>query len=159
MIDKLKLIKLIYLTERKSLADWNRPMLFDELFSLPHGPICSSTLNGIDGAYPNSVWEEYIKRHGNKTVAVKRLARDGLDEVSDAEFDIVEAVWKQFGGFTDSQLRNFTHKNCPEYTVTTGRIPISYKELLEAVGASAEDATSIERDISCHRREVSAMMG
>src|SRR5215204_5006759 len=49
MLDKLKLIKLIYMTERKFVGDNHCPMLFDELYSLPHGPICSSTLNGIDG--------------------------------------------------------------------------------------------------------------
>jgi uncharacterized phage-associated protein len=49
LIEKLKLIKLIYLTERRFIANHKHPMLYDELYSLPHGPICSSTLNGIDG--------------------------------------------------------------------------------------------------------------
>lgn len=160
MIDKLKLIKLIYLTERRCLADWHRPMLFDEMFSLPHGPICSSTLNGIDGAFQKSTWDEYISRHGNKVVAVKRLSRADLDEVSDAEFSIVERIWKRFGGYTASGLRNWTHENCREYTdITEGRIPISYKEVLEQVGASAEEAEAIERDIANLRREESALAG
>jgi uncharacterized phage-associated protein len=160
MIDKLKLIKLIYLTERKCLEDWQRPILFDELFSLPHGPICSSTLNGIDGAYPKSEWDEYIARNGNKTVATKKLNRDDLDEVSDAELDIVNDVWKQFGSFTASRLRNFTHDNCSEYTdIARGRIPISYKEVLEATGTDSSDAEAIEREISGLRREESALTG
>ena len=48
VIEKLKLIKLIIFRER-FLSEYHHPMLFDELYSLPHGPICSSTLNGIDG--------------------------------------------------------------------------------------------------------------
>jgi uncharacterized phage-associated protein len=160
MIDKLKLIKLIYLAERKCLTDWHRPMLYDEMFSLPHGPICSSTLNGIDGAFQKAVWDEFIKRHGNKVVAVKRLSRADLDEVSDAELDIVENTWKRFGGFTASRLRNYTHDNCPEYTdITSGRIPISYKEVLQAVGTPAEEADGIEQDIANLRREESALTG
>lgn len=160
MIDKLKLIKLIYLTERKCLADWHRPMLLDELFSLPHGPICSSTLNGIDGAYNKALWDTFISRHGNKVVSAKKLSRDDLDEVSDAELDIVEDIWKLFGGYTASRLRNYTRDNCSEYTdVTSGCIPISYKQLLEAIGASSDDADAIEREISMLRREESALTG
>lgn len=160
MIDKLKLIKLIYLTERKCLAEWHRPMLFDEMFSLQHGPICSNTLNGIDQAFQKPLWEGFIKRHGNKVVATKKLSRDDLDEISDAEFDIVEDIWRRFGGYTASRLRNFTHDNCAEYTdVTSGRIPISYKEILEALRVSAEDAEAIEREISELRREESALAG
>jgi uncharacterized phage-associated protein len=159
MIDKLKLIKLIYLAERRCLADWHRPMLFDEMFSLPHGPVCSSTLNGIDGAFQKTTWDEYISRHGNRVVAVKRLSRSDLDEVSDAEFSIVERIWRRFGGKTASQLRNYTHDKCPEYTETSGRIPISYKEILTEVGASVEEAEAIERDIANLRREESALTG
>ena len=160
MIDKLKLIKLIYLTERKCLADWHRPVLFDEMFSLQHGPICSSTLNGIGGAFQQAVWDSFIKRHGNKVVAVKTLSREDLDEVSDAEFDIVEDVWKTFGGFTASRLRNYTHEHCPEYTdIKSGRIPISYKEILEALAVPTEDAEAIDREISSLRREESALTG
>src|SRR5690349_9448667 len=62
LIEKLKLIKLVYLAERTCLKDWHRPILFDELFSLPHGPICSSTLNGIDGAVHAEMWAEFIAR-------------------------------------------------------------------------------------------------
>jgi uncharacterized phage-associated protein len=160
MIDKLKLIKLIYLTERKCLQDWHRPILFDELFSLPHGPICSSTLNGIDGAFPASDWDEYITRNGNKVVATKKFTRDDLDEVSDAEFDIVKDVWNKFRTYSASNLRNFTHDNCSEYTdVANGRIPISYKEVLEAIGSPSAEAEAIEREISELRREESALTG
>jgi uncharacterized phage-associated protein len=106
------------------------------------------------------MWDGFITRHGNKVVATKKLSRDDLDEISDVEFDIVEDIWKQFGGFTASRLRNFTHDNCAEYTdITSGRIPISYRDILEAVGTSTEDAEAIERDISNLRREESALTG
>lgn len=160
MMDKLKLIKLIYLTERECLKEWHRPMLFDELFSLPHGPICSSTLNGIDGAYPGSDWNAYITRNGNKVVPTKKFTRADFDEVSDAEFDIVAQIWSKFGRYTASQLRNYTHQNCAEYTdISSGRIPISYREILEAVGTSAAEADAIEDEISELRREESALTG
>jgi uncharacterized phage-associated protein len=159
-IEKLKLIKLVYLTERKCLEDWHRPILFDELFSLPHGPICSGTLNGINGTIHENIWDDFISRSGNETAAVKFFQRDDLDEISDAEIEIAESVWKDFGHLTASQLRKYTHDNCPEYTeITAGRIPISYREVLEALGASMAQAEAIEREISILRREESALTG
>ncbi len=158
-IEKLKLIKLVYLAERQCLEEWHRPLLFDELFSLPHGPICSSTLNGINGNIHEGIWDDFVARNGNEIVAMKRFERDSLDEISDAEFDVIEATWSRFGDMTASQLRNYTHAHCAEYTETTGRIPISYRELLEAVGTPPEEADAIDRDISELRREESALAG
>jgi uncharacterized phage-associated protein len=157
-IEKLKLIKLIYFTEREFLKAHFRPILFDELFSLPHGPICFSTLNGIDGSIHGDVWEDFVVRNGNVVVAKKKFSRDDLDEVSDAELETADGVWKNLGHMTASQLRNFSHENCPEYTeVINGRVPISYREVLEAVGASEEEAEEVEREISDLRREESLL--
>ncbi len=151
-IEKLKLIKLLYFMERKFLSENHHPMLFDEYYSLPHGPICSSTLNGIDGIIHGEIWDNYIARNGNVVVAMKYLSRDDLDEVSDAELAVVDDIWRDFGQMTASQLRNYSHENCPEYTETTGRIPISYKQILRAVGEEDADvlASDIEDMIDLH---------
>ena len=144
-IEKLKLIKLLYFAERKFLSENHHPMLFDEYYSLPHGPICSSALNGMDGIIHGEIWDDYIARNGNVVVAIQHLSRDELDEVSDAELAVVDDIWRDFGRMTASQLRNYSHENCPEYTETTGRIPISYKQILRAVGE--EDADVLASDI------------
>ena len=146
-IEKLKLIKLIYLAERKYLFEHHHPMLFDEFYSLPHGPICSSTLNGINGVVHEALWDEYVARNGNVVVAVKAVAREDLNEISDAEITAITGVWKEFSDMTASQLRNHTHHNCPEYTETDhARIPISYRQIFEALGE--EDAEGISQSIS-----------
>jgi uncharacterized phage-associated protein len=157
IIEKLKLIKLIYFSERRVLTDHHRPMLFDELFSLPHGPICSSTLNGIDGAIHGHIWDDFMARNGNNIVAMKRFSREDLDEISDEEIDALEKVWAEFGHMSASQLRNYSHERCVEYIETTGRIPIAYREVLEAVGVPEAEAEAIEREIADIRREESAL--
>ena len=145
-IEKLKLIKLVYLSEREFLSAYHHPMLFDEYYSLPHGPICSSTLNGINGVIDESLWDEYIARNGNIVVAVKAVERDDLDHVSDAEMEVLQNVWKKFSGLTASQIRNYTHENCSEYTETDkARVPISYHQIFEAIGE--EDALNIANEI------------
>jgi uncharacterized phage-associated protein len=159
LIEKLKLIKLLYLAERRSLGERHVPMLYDELFSLPHGPICSSTLNGIDGHIHAEIWDEYLAHNGNLTLSVRSFAREEFDEISDAEIDILEETWKQFGSKSASDLRNWSHENCPEYTeVGPGnRLAISYRDVLKALGV--EDAEAIDSEISDFRRAESALLG
>lgn len=146
-IEKLKLIKLVYLSERKFLSEYHQPMLFDEYYSLPHGPVCSGVLNGINGMIHESLWDEYIARNGNIVVAVKSVGRNDLDHISDAEMAVLDGIWDEFSELTASQIRNHTHANCPEYTETDrARVPISYRQIFEAIGEN--DATNIANNIS-----------
>jgi len=137
-IDKLKLAKLQYLAEREFLARHLRPMTYDELYSLPHGPICSGALNGAEGKLGGREEWNAIQAHGNQHIHGSHgLGRDDLDEVSDADFDVIMAVWDKFGQMTAGQLRTFTHDpaNCPEYTEVAGsRVRISYADVLSALG-------------------------
>jgi len=154
-IDKLKLIKLIYMTERGFLHEHHSPLLLDELYSLPHGPVCSSTLNGIDGVIHESVWGDYIGRHGRDHIFARKFERAQFDELSDAAVAIANEVWSQFRDMSAWEIRNWTHENCDEYTETTGRIPISYREVLGALNDPAAD--SIDQEISELRRAENAL--
>lgn len=151
-MEKLKLIKLVYLSEREFVSTYGEPMLYDELFSLPHGPICSSCLNAMDGKIEDQIWAKYLTRDGARNISAKKqFEREELDELSDAEIDVLSAVWDSFGFMTASQIRNYTHKNCPEYTeVGRGRVPIWYRDILRATGD--EDADEIEDRIGTTRR-------
>lgn len=158
-IEKLKLIKLIYFSEREFLKHHRLPMLFDEFYSLPHGPICSAALNGIDGkldAGDEDIWGEHIARNGNVVVAMKRFVREELDEIHRPEVKMLNYVWHRFGDMTASQLRNYSHENCPEYTeVTEGRIPISYRDVMIALGFTGVAADAVDDNVKNIRRKES----
>lgn len=144
-IEKLKLIKLIYLAERLFIEKYGQPMLFDEFYSLKHGPICSSTLDGINGNLKEDEWSLYLDRSGNKISNAVTTDRNDLDEISDAEMDVLGSIWESFGFMTPSQIRNYTHRNCPEYReVNDGRLPISYKEVFEALNFDQADILADE---------------
>lgn len=150
-IEKLKLIKLIYLCEREHLDRFDESMLLDELYSLPHGPICSSTLNGINGIIHNEVWDDYVTRNGNIIMPVRNFDRDSLDDLSDEDLDLAGAVWAKFGHMTASQIRNYTHLHCPEYTeLEVGRLPISYRDVLVALGS--DRALELEQEMASLRQ-------
>lgn len=135
-IEKLKLIKLLYLAEREFMGKYGQPMFYDEFFSLPHGPICSNILDGINGKLDKAFWSKYVSKNANKVVLVCPVTRDDLDEISDAELEILNIIWESFGWMTSGQIRNHTHKHCPEYVeIKEGRVPIYYTELFKVLGA------------------------
>lgn len=159
-IEKLKLVKLIYLAERDFLGEYHFPMLFDEFYSLYNGPVCSATLNGIDGVIHGEIWDHYITRHGkDRIVAVKKFAPTAYDELSAAERSMATKIWTEFGHKTAGQLVEYTHKKCPEWVgVKEGRrLPIRYSDILAAFGESNADA--IDHQIDQMRRAESALAG
>jgi hypothetical protein len=61
--------------------------------------------------------------------------REALDEVSDAEFAILEHVANEFGAMSGWDLREYTHRNCPEWKDPCGSSnPISYEDIFHALG-------------------------
>ena len=92
-ITKAKIIKLVYLSEREFMSRYSHPMTFDEFFSVKHGPICSATLNGIDGNLGTPEWGILQLGDENEVSTTRGLGRKDLDEVSDAEFEVLKDIW------------------------------------------------------------------
>lgn len=135
-LDKMKLIKLIYLAEREFVSRHGHPMLFDEFYSLEHGPICSSALNGLNLELDEKLWGSFIRKDDNKIIATGTPKREALDHVSAAEWKALDDTWAKYGHMTAAELRAHTHDNCAEYEeVPSGRrLQISYKDLFKALG-------------------------
>ncbi len=82
----------------------------------------------------DGIWAAYLTRNGNHVYPARAITRAELDEVSDAEFESVLSVRDEFSKMSASQLRNYTHKYCAEYT-----------EVPEAVGCRSRIRASSMR--------------
>src|SRR5258708_7325249 len=76
-INKMKLIKLMYLIDREALVRWGEPITGDRMLSIPYGPVLSNTLDLLnfgDSALSDipggsdAVWDPYITEE-NYTVS------------------------------------------------------------------------------------------
>ena len=149
-LDKLKLIKLIYLSEREYLKRHSLPMTLDEFYSLKDGPIASAALNGLNGLLTQSLWDKWIKRTGNKIGIAKKRERKQFDHLSEADISVMDYVWDQFGGMTTPEIWNYVHTKCPEYqSVQTGRLVIRYVDILKVL--KKDHADRIDNDIRALR--------
>jgi len=138
-INVLKLMKLLYLSDRAHLAEYDSPILFDYFVSMPHGPVESLTYNAITGGAPEpQEWDNFIAGRGigEYEISVREnISPENLDELSRAECKTLEAVWEKFGHMTQYQIRDWTHSHCGEWEDPHGSsAPIPYARVLKFLG-------------------------
>ncbi len=149
----LKLLKLMYLADREAMKEYGFPITGDKVVAMPHGPVLSMTLNFINGDVESvdDGWEAWISDRENHEVAI-RDRQDALDELSKAELDVLAKVWKTFGKMSKWEIRDYTHKHCPEWVDPQGSSqPISYKRIFEALGKSNEEASALAENIEAQQ--------
>jgi uncharacterized phage-associated protein len=144
----LKLMKLLYLADREALQRFDAPMSGDRLVSMPHGPVLSGTLNHMNGDVQSAPggWESWISDRENHEVSLRKRpeSRDSLDELSDAELEVLESVWGKFGHMGKWEIRDYTHDHCPEWRDPKGSMtPIAYEDVFLALGRTLEDARAM----------------
>jgi uncharacterized phage-associated protein len=135
----LKLIKLMYLVERRSLIERGLPITFDRLYSLDLGPIVSDTKNRIDyGPDVSETWAKCVQTIRYDAVLGSDCDRTVLSEY---EAGVVTAVFDEFGGWDPFELCDFLHDTLPEWTDPEGSaIKIGYREILLHGGWSEHQA-------------------
>jgi uncharacterized phage-associated protein len=146
----LKLMKLMYLADRESMAKHGHHMTGDKFVSMPQGPVLSLTLNHINDAIPSAPdgWDHWIGDKANHEVGLLReVDEDSLDELSEVDTHVLVHVWKKYGWMKKYEIRDFTHdpKNCPEWENPRGSsLPIEYEAVFEALGFKAEVAQEMD---------------
>ena len=157
-MEVLKLIKLLYLADRESVDRYGEPISFDKMVSMDHGPVLSRTLNLINGFVRGTdaaQWDAWISDRDSHRVSLKKNAsRDRLDHLSDADIEVLEAVWDEFGHMNKWQIRDYTHEHLDEWRDPDGSsVPISEVQLLRALGRSKEESKEIAQAI-CEQRGI-----
>lgn len=137
-INVLKVVKLVYLADRESLRQRGHPIQYEARFSMPHGPVNSSTLNYLNGSYrDDGGWSNFLSDRANHEVGLanQSIALKDLDELSNREISVLESVWSEFGHMDRFDLAEWTHDYIPEWEDPNGsslRIPLD--RMMAAVG-------------------------
>lgn len=148
----LKLIKLLYLADRESLARWGFSITKDRYVSMPHGPVVSNTYNLMIDEGDKHYWSRYISPPlGQYELEVTGEACP-TDTLSRAEEKLLTETFERYGHMDRWQLRDFTH-HLPEWHDPAGSsLPISVREILEAQGLPAEEIAAITREIELEEK-------
>lgn len=144
-LDVVKAVKLVYLADRESMARHGFPILDELHVSSKHGPVNSTTYSHLNGEADLDAcgWREFVLARENHMVAVAEgVAEDGLDELSEADVDCLDAVWRRFGAMGKWELIDWTHdsENIPEWEDPNGSSkPIPLERTLDYLGVAHPD--------------------
>lgn len=134
----LKLMKLLYLSDRECFRCHGFSMSGDRMVSMKHGPVLSQTLNLINGFQPSEPdgWDSMISAKENHQVAVRPGVKlEDLGKLSRADKEIMDSVWEKFESVDQWKLVEYTHKNCSEWQDPgDSSAPIEFDTLFNALG-------------------------
>ncbi len=149
-LNVMKAVKLVYLSDRESVARRGHPIQDEPRYSLPHGPINSTTLDYLNGAYrDDGGWSNYLTDRDNHFVGLTddKLSAEALDMLSEAELGILADVWKQFGHMDRFDLSDWTHdpENVPEWRNPNGSsIRITLEQMMQSLGLNGAKQRAAE---------------
>jgi uncharacterized phage-associated protein len=154
----LRLLKLLYIADRQSIAKWGTPITLDSDYSMKFGPVLSETYNAIKGEIQPPIWSAYIRRVAD-SYAVELVADPGDGELSDAEVELLDSVHDSHREESQWDIVKKLHEECPEW-VDPGNSsePIDFEDILDALQIFGERRDTILADYRETRRYYSSVM-
>ncbi len=145
----MKLIKLLYLADRKALEEWARPISSDRYVAMKNGPVLSRVLNLIRSRVVDvpGPWRHLISPPDDYTVSLVTDEPPPGGELSKAEERLIDNMFAEHGSADRFDLVDFVHE-CPEWSDPKGgAAPIAYGDVLRAVGKSEDEIDRIESEL------------
>jgi hypothetical protein len=106
---RLRLLKLLYIADRESMAETARPITADDVVAMDHGPVLSKTYKLIRGeaGADNATWDKYIARDGTRDHVL--ISDPGEGQLSDYFITKLRGISALRRGMTDYQIADETH--------------------------------------------------
>jgi len=146
----MKLLKLLYLTERKSLIEATKSISGDRLIAMKNGPLLSETYDLIKDSAAgraDGYWCERISTNGYD-VKIKEGVIIDDEDLSEADELRLNQIYDQFGAMDEFELVDWTHKNLPEWSDPKGTSrAIPTRDIFYGAGLSEAIVTKKERDL------------
>jgi len=146
-INYTKLIKLLYLADRKALTEWGFTITGDRYYSLKNGPILSQTFDLIKGkaeADVQTFWDEFFYTDGYALIG-ENIDRPH-NSLSPIEEEILEQIDEQYKTYTYQKIIDLVHSPnvCPEWKDPgRGTLPITLEDILKNSGKSEAEIKEI----------------
>lgn len=103
-LNKLQLVKMLFLADREHLAKYGRPIVGGNYFTMKYGPVSSELLNYIDESATSDL---AFKVADNFEVVGKKPA--GQDWLSQSDLDVLDEVYRKYGHLDRFNLSEITH--------------------------------------------------
>ncbi len=136
-ITYLMLITLMYLADREALIQWGRPISGDEYFSLLKNVY--STIKW------SKYWSEYIEKSAKYTVALSKPCL--RDDLSEAEENLIDEVFTEYGHWNQWKLVEHLHNTLPEWKGSDKySLPILTQDIILKAGGIPQNEVAQIKD-------------
>ena len=143
-ISHIKLMKLMYLAERKRLAEKGSPITGSRLVNMAKGPVLSEAYDCMkpkrNSHMPSQCgdeWRKVLSPIASETIHLKKTASVPR-ALTPPETEAIDSVLAEFGHFTPEQLIDYTY-DLPEYEDPgDGAKWIIVEEIFSAAGLPPE---------------------
>lgn len=132
-LSKLKLAKLLYFADKYHLLRYGRPILGDQYYCLPLGPLPSQADNFMDEAEfsaqfddvkPDPLFDEYLWIDTSLKYPEFRAKREcNLEVFSESELEALRATVREYGARSPMELVDLTHQQADYELANRGRPP------------------------------------
>jgi uncharacterized phage-associated protein len=135
-MDRIRLIKLLYIAERESFREFGEPITGDRIVAMEHGPVLSCVYNCIKGEGPRRScvqWDAFFVSRGN-TVEMQKNPEDG--DLSDREIATLKRVAHERRDKIQWEIVDETHhfQEWIDHNPGKSSRPIPFEDILAAVG-------------------------
>jgi hypothetical protein len=157
----IRLLKLLYLSDRKAYIELGRAITNDRYCSMKYGQVPSRMYDLVKGTAVNTegIWTHFINSPVNKYYVDLKDARVGPMALSESEIDIIRSVSMEYIGKSDFDLADITKG--PEYVQVTDdkkSIPTPIEKLLEKLNYTDIQVESIKKSLA-EEAEIQAFFG
>lgn len=140
----MKLIKLLYLSDREAIMKWRNTITTDTYVSMPQGPVTSNIYDKIKLCTDDAgdEWSTYIRNTGNYNVQLVKEPSYNL--LSRRELRAMEEVNRKFVSFSEFDMVKYCHDELKEWHDPNGSsIYLAIEDILEATAPETELDDSI----------------
>jgi uncharacterized phage-associated protein len=130
-MDKMKLLKLLWLADRYTLRNYGYSITGDDYYAMEYGSIGTTTKDILDKKKINGYIDEFIEVLSKTNIRSKEITK--FDEFSETDLSTLKMVWSVYGTWSSAELSLYSHK-FPEWLRYKKQIEknhSSYKESLE----------------------------
>ena len=132
-LSRVRMMKLLYLADRESLKRYGESITGDAPYSMPQGPVLTTTYDLMKSERHSPEWDRLI-RDVFRVALKDGVSEESLDALSMADVEIIDEIWSRYGEMNEEELVEYVHA-LPEWTDPgDSSLPIDFRALLKAVG-------------------------
>jgi uncharacterized phage-associated protein len=156
-LSRVRILKLLYLANRKSLEETGEPIVDDDVLAMDNGPVLRYTwdlMRDSDRADPGAraAWDAHFKVVDQ--IQIRMVKDPGTDQLSDYDVDTLVETAREYAGLDDFELSELTHtfeewKRARE----ENRTEIAPVDLLMAIGYTPEEIQASLAEAQWYARE------